>query len=107
MENNRDFICSLMDTYANIIPSRQREALEYYYFEDLSLSEAAEHMGITRQGVRDAIKSGVATLMNYEEGLSLLAKTTKTIESAGVIIDLTDDQRIKNLAQKIISDQTS
>ncbi|MBQ3508198.1 MAG: HTH domain-containing protein, partial [Clostridia bacterium] len=33
-----------------------KDALELYYNEDLSLSEIAQHMNITRQGVRDNIK---------------------------------------------------
>ncbi|MGN1132648.1 MAG: sigma factor-like helix-turn-helix DNA-binding protein, partial [Ruminococcus sp.] len=42
-----------------------------YYNDDLSLSEVAEDMGITRQGVRDLIKRAEGNLYGYEEKLGL------------------------------------
>ena len=43
----------------------------FYYDQDLSLGEIAENTGITRQGVRDSIKRGEATLLEMEEKLGL------------------------------------
>ena len=40
---------------------------DYYYNDDLSLSEIAENEGITRQGVRDQIKRAEQTLFSLEE----------------------------------------
>ncbi|MFR7461907.1 MAG: hypothetical protein ACLUW8_14130 [Subdoligranulum sp.] len=41
------------------------------------MAEIAENYGITRQGVRDAIKHGEATLMEMEETAGLLARRTE------------------------------
>ena len=46
----------LFDFYGETLTEKQRELFDLYYNEDLSLSEIAEHAGITRQGVRDAVK---------------------------------------------------
>lgn len=64
-------ISLLLDFYGNMLTEKQREAIELYYNEDLSLAEISEHTGITRQGVRDAIKRAEAQLLEYEERLAL------------------------------------
>ena len=46
----------LFDFYGETLTEKQRELFDLYYNEDLSLSEIAKHAGITRQGVRDAVK---------------------------------------------------
>ena len=40
-------ISVLCDIYSALLPEKQRLALEYYYNDDLSLSEIAEHVGIS------------------------------------------------------------
>lgn len=59
----------LIDTYAAVLTEKQRNVLEMYYDEDLSLGEIAELQGISRQGVRDAIKRGENTLLELESEL--------------------------------------
>ena len=57
----------LLDYYGMVLTEKQRNILTEYYNDDLSLAEIAENYGITRQGVRDAIKHGEATLMEMAE----------------------------------------
>lgn len=64
----------LFDIYGELLSERQKRAFEMYYCDDLSLSEIAEHMGITRQGVRDQIKHAEEELARYEDKLSLYEK---------------------------------
>jgi predicted DNA-binding protein YlxM (UPF0122 family) len=45
-----------------------------YYNEDLSLSEIADQIGISRQGVRDLIKKAEEELLFLEEKLGLARK---------------------------------
>lgn len=61
----------LFDFYGDMLTEKQREVVDLYYNEDLSLAEIAEHSGITRQGVRDSIKRAEATLFDTEERLGL------------------------------------
>lgn len=61
----------LLDFYGDMLTTKQKDFLGYYYNDDLSLSEIAENEGITRQGVRDAIKRAEAQLFEMEERLGL------------------------------------
>lgn len=71
MAKNFEQINILLDFYGSMLTERQRTFLEYYYEDDLSLAEIAENEGITRQGVRDAIKRAEALLFQMEERLGL------------------------------------
>lgn len=64
----------LLDFYGELLPQRQRQVADLYYNDDLSLSEVAEECGITRQGVRDALKKAEEQLRGFEERLGLLEK---------------------------------
>ena len=48
----------LLDFYGDLLAERRRELMSLYYNEDYSLAEIAAEVGISRQGVRDAIKRG-------------------------------------------------
>ena len=64
-------ISYLLDFYGQMLTDKQREVTEFYYNDDLSLAEMADHCHITRQGVRDSIKRAEAQLREYEEKLGL------------------------------------
>ena len=66
----------LFDFYRNILTEKQAEAIDLYYNEDLSLAEISEHLGITRQGVRDSIKKSENTMLEMEAGLRLAERHT-------------------------------
>ena len=40
----------LLDFYGDVLTDKQRDVMEQYYNDDLSLAEIAENFGITRQG---------------------------------------------------------
>ena len=64
-------ITMLFDIYGDMLTQKQRDFIGYYYDDDLSLAEIAQNEGITRQGVRDAIKRAEAQLLDFEEHLGL------------------------------------
>lgn len=64
----------LLDFYGDILSKRRRDALDFYYNDDMSLSEIADEMNISRQGVRDLIKNAEEELAFYEEKLGLAKK---------------------------------
>ncbi|MEA4911564.1 MAG: sigma factor-like helix-turn-helix DNA-binding protein [Oscillospiraceae bacterium] len=68
----------LIELYAGVLTDKQREVIELYYFEDLSLAEIAEHSGITRQGVRDAIKRGETIITELESQLGFLKRQNES-----------------------------
>lgn len=67
-------ITILLDFYGDMLTAKQREFLDFYYNEDLSLSEIASNVGITRQGVRDAIKRAESQLYDMEQRLGLVER---------------------------------
>ena len=77
MEKNIE-ISLLFDFYGQLLKEQQQQAISLYYNDDLSLSEIALDLGITRQGVRDCIKRGEAQLLTYEEKLGLMERFHET-----------------------------
>jgi predicted DNA-binding protein YlxM (UPF0122 family) len=71
-------ISVLLDFYGEVLTEKQREVLRMYYDDDLSLAEIAQQAEITRQGVRDSIKRGEATLREMEQKLKLVARSAET-----------------------------
>lgn len=67
----------LLDCYGELLTEHQRNVMELYYCDDLSLSEIGEPMGITRQGVRALIKRTEGLLLNYEEKLGFAGRLAK------------------------------
>ncbi|MDO4458504.1 MAG: sigma factor-like helix-turn-helix DNA-binding protein [Clostridia bacterium] len=68
----------LLDFYGQMLTPTQREVTESYYYDDLSLAEISEERGITRQGVRDAIKRSEKELSDMEDRLGLVKRFRET-----------------------------
>jgi predicted DNA-binding protein YlxM (UPF0122 family) len=64
----------LYDFYGALLTGRQREFMELYYYDDLSLAEIAEQFDVSRQAVHDNIRRAEAQLLEYEQKLRLLEK---------------------------------
>jgi len=64
----------LLDFYGEVLSERKRAVLEMYYNDDYSLSEIADEIGISRQGVRDIIKKSEEELIYLEDKLGLFKK---------------------------------
>ncbi|MCI8589499.1 MAG: YlxM family DNA-binding protein [Clostridiales bacterium] len=64
----------LYDFYAPMLTQRQADIMQFYYADDLSLQEIAENTGLSRQGVRDAIKKSEKILIDCESKLGLYQK---------------------------------
>ena len=87
-------ISVLLDFYGEMLTEKQRDVVELYYNEDLSLSEIAAHSQITRQGVRDSIKRAEGILLGLEERLGL-AKRFRRIQE-GLELIIRDARDIRN-----------
>lgn len=75
----------LYDFYGPLLTEKQRAMLELYYHEDWSLGEIADHHGISRQAVFEAIKRAQSSLEEWEERLHLLEKHNRRIAIADEI----------------------
>ena len=70
----------LLDFYGSLLGEKQRRLFSRYYDDDLSLAEIADLEGMTRQGVRDAVKRAESQLLEMEAKLGL-AKRFQTVQS--------------------------
>lgn len=68
----RLYMSKLFDTYRNMLTEKQITSMELYLNEDLSLTEIAAEMGVSRQAVFDLLKRVEAQLQKYEAKLHLL-----------------------------------
>ena len=101
-------VAYLLDFYGEVLSDRTRNLLEMYYNDDMSLSEIADAVGITRQGVRGGIKKGEEELLFLEEKLGLAAGYSAIKESAKRILSLadalkadTDNEKTRALLEEI------
>lgn len=62
------------ERYRSILPERSNEVLDLSLNEDLSLSEIADRLSISRQAVHDASQRGQQLLRDWENKLGLLAR---------------------------------
>lgn len=92
MMEERDYLIILYDFYSELFNDKSREYFEDYYFNNLSLGEMSENIGISRNAIHKNIKSTIDKLYFYEEKIGLYKKK-KEIEK---IIDLIDREDIKN-----------
>jgi len=102
---SRDFekniaVSMLLDVYGELLSDRQRDVMDMYYNQDLSLSEVAENTGITRQGVRDCVKKSEDMLAGFEKKLHILEKNKRIKSIAADILDelKKDIPQIENIA---------
>ncbi len=99
----------LLDYYGVLLTEKQRETLEYYYNDDLSLSEISEIVGTTRQGVMDIIKRSEQQLNSLDNKLCLKDKFHSVDSAAEIIasvIDEVTDSNIKFKLQKALDKLT-
>ena len=71
-QSKRTEISQLLDLYGSLLTDKQRQIMGLYYDEDLSITEIAEDMEISRAAVHDAIKVAEKALVEYEKKLNLL-----------------------------------
>ena len=64
----------LFDFYGELLTEHQQEVYAAVVFEDMSLREASDTFGISRQGIHDLIHRCDEILKSYEEKLQLIAQ---------------------------------
>ena len=94
----------LLDFYGDVLDEHTRGVMKAYYDDDLSLSEIAEGVGISRQGVRHVIKKGEDQLSFLEDRLGLaehyeeLAEAVELLEG---IKEMLDDDKVKETISRV------
>ncbi len=92
-------ISLLLDFYGQLLTDRQYEIIDLHYNNDFTLTEIAEQLGISRQGVYDNEKRGKALLNEYESKLGLLSKFCEQKEKAEQVQKHLENINIAELSQ--------
>ena len=93
----------LYDFYGELLNSHQREVFEMSIVDDLSLSEIADELSISRQAVHDLIKRCDKSLEEYESKLHLVQKFMTIKDNISIINDLTQGEPTEDTLKKIAS----
>jgi predicted DNA-binding protein YlxM (UPF0122 family) len=86
-----DDLIMLYDFYGPLLTERQRQAVQLHYEADLSLSEVALEMAISRQGVYDLLQRSEKLLRDYEGKLGLVAKFQRERQRIGQACQILND----------------
>ncbi len=70
-------ISILLEIYGKLLTTKQLEFMDYYYNQDLSLSEIADNQNITRQAVNTILTKSKKKLEEYEKDLKFMKKQEK------------------------------
>ncbi len=93
----------LLDAYGSLLTEKQRMACEMVLLQDLSLSESANVLGVSRQGVHDLLTRSREHMESIEEALGLIEKESRIEEVRNTVEEyrakLPDDfyDKLKNL----------
>ena len=74
MDKTNEEYSLLYDYYGALLSERQREVFELYHEENLSLSEIAQSLDVSRQAVHISLGKARDGLEAFEEKLGLVAK---------------------------------
>ena len=63
----RDYYILLYDFYGNLLNNKQQECFEAYYFDNLSLQEISENLGVSRNAIYKMLINVQNKLLFYKE----------------------------------------
>ncbi|PWK12760.1 putative DNA-binding protein [Tumebacillus permanentifrigoris] len=93
----------LYDFYGVMLTEKQREFVELYYLDDLSLAEIAEQFEISRQAVHDNIRRASAQLLDYEAKLHLVERFERRREVGSRVLSLLENSPYQQESAQIAS----
>ena len=77
MPHNKENEIMLLDYYGSLLTDHQKNVLEEYLNEDLSMNEIADNLNISKSAVADLIKRSVKQLEEYDKHLNLISYDQK------------------------------
>ena len=92
----------LYDFYGDLFTEHKKRVFEDYVLNDLSLSEIADELNISRQGVHDIVKRCTQDLKDYEDRLSLVKKFSSIKHKLTIMKELCIDIEETRNVDKIL-----
>lgn len=71
------YLTKLYDIYNSLLTEKQRKYFKLYYFDDLTLEEIGENLGVSKANVSKKILATTNALESLENKLKLLEKREK------------------------------
>ena len=93
-------VSMLLEMYGKLLTDKQVDVIDLYYNQNLSLSEIAEELNITRQGVRKSLVDGEKKLLDIEEKLGFMAEKQRREK---LISDMIEKSNDKVLRKKLLN----
>lgn len=92
-------LSQLLNTYSAMLTEKQKEAVVMYCDCDCSLSEIADEVGVSRQGVRDAIVNAEKTLVRLEASLHFSEFLSELVPA----VENDDAEAVKNIVKGFLA----
>ena len=102
-------ITLLFDYYGDLLTERQQMCFDLRHNQDLSLTEIAQELNVSRQGVHDNLSRAESLLRNMEEKTGCVSRdlacrrTAKDIAKMAKMLLSHDDKNVVDLAQQILT----
>lgn len=94
-------VAELYDKYGKLLNEKQRDVINCYYNEDLSLQEIADNNNKSKQAISDMMTRSVDKLFEFEDELSLLKKQEELKDALMSIRELMESSNYDEAIIKI------
>lgn len=94
-------VSQLYDFYSELLSQKQKQYLNDYFFNDLSLTEISENYKISKQAVSNNIKRTIIELEQFEEKLNLIKLNNERLFLLNEIRKLTDNEEILDYIEQL------
>ena len=101
MNRNKIYDNILKDYYGSLLTARQNEILDLYLTYDLSMSEIAERLNISKTAVADILNRSYKQLDEYENKLKLIELAAKREALYSNILKEFDDKRLIQMIESL------
>lgn len=98
----------LFDIYGGLLTDKKKCVMEMYHEDDMSLSEIAEELEVSRAAVHDSLRSAERLLCSYEDKLGILADyllKEKLADELRTYISEARDLLAKDMAERKSKDE--
>lgn len=98
----------LFDIYGGLLTDKKKRVMEMYHEDDMSLSEIAEELEVSRAAVHDSLRSAERLLCSYEDKLGILADyllKEKLADELRTYISEARDLLAKDMAERKSKDE--
>lgn len=99
----------LFDYYGELLTERQKMCIDMRHNQDLSLTEIAQELNVSRQGVFDNLARAEALLVNMEEKTGCVRRDLQCRKAAKIILSAAEtlsghqDEKVSDLARQILA----